>query len=287
LFIFLAILISIGEVSGQEIYSGEFTESPSKENLSGSTINYFEIGFPSDNVSFNIRENNSTIKRYQTYKSYKLDVKGGELSYIRFILDMDGFFNNSKYHGGNSRVVSGENLASFDIDSIDNEKKSLYESYIPNPNKNIAIVGKENIGDNEVFAVNPEKTLCADFLNVNSSFNRVEDCEGKLSKQNLLIENLGEVFPVKILFLMLIFTVILILAKLGKTKISNNIIKHHNKDIQQIDNLTSNIIEKMQNGEIKKNKEVLKYLMKANKLAQENRYKEANRMIKNIKKQFK
>jgi len=86
---------------------------------------------------------------------------------------------------------------------------------------------------------------------------------------------------------MLIFTVILILAKLGKTKISNNIIKHHNKDIQQIDNLTSNIIEKMQNGEIKKNIEVLKYLMKANKLAQENRYKEANRMIKNIKKQFK
>jgi len=130
--------------------------------------------------------------------------------------------------------------------------------------------------ENFQLAINPSRTQCGRYLRVNSSFRRVDSCEEfEGNSGSKILNNLNQVY------LVLLTVLILFLSYLLTIKFKDFYFKDQTK-VNKVKIKTNQIIEKMKNGELEKNQEILNKLDKANEEALEGNEEKALKTLDRI-----
>lgn len=269
----IVLLISVIPVASQEnIYSDKVNRSTGYVDIGDDALTGFRPNFERDNVSLEISEIDRNLSGLKVYKSYRIKAENSNLMSLLLFLEGKGFESwvSMTDLEGYYSVITDSNSVIY----INNSSEG-YSADITSlePEIIVHIAGADNINENFSYAVNPERTNCGVYWNPPANHSKVENCRGVFEDSYSVTDNLTD----KIL------TILVIIALFPLLTI---IYKRYENDSRDLVEKSSEIIDKMESGQIPKDKSLLRKLEKANENALNGENDKASELLNEVESQL-
>lgn len=261
----ILLLIFVGSVSAEASFTGfdhtleEVTvyDSSRIENLS---VDEFDVD----------------AKSVDVYKSYRFDVSSDSSLLAEIELVVNNSWIQKMYSEDKDiAVFSGPYLEYSGMEELESRDDiTRFRSTVDLSSETVVIGARNNLLDNLEIAKNPEETKCAPFLRPPENFTEVSSCDGQL--ESSLFDKAAEsgLKPV--------ITFIVALIGFGGLYLYISELRDDHTE-EEVEELTEELINDMETGEIPKDEELLNKLKEANEKAYQGDYSEASELLAEVK----
>ena len=272
-FLFLILLLFPLSASQGLIYTGNIDPSSEFIKVQDGGIEGFYPNFSSENATLNISVVERDIHGLEVYRSYYLNASNANQIVLEIVLQHQGFENwtqRKDFEYEEYQIITG-NRAVINL----NETNGMYKGNIAIPSNSsvIYIAGTEDFYRGYQTAVNPDLNFCSRYWRPPENYIRVDNCKEQLD-QGFNLPNLDWIDILKTLGSL---TLVLLSVLIYQRK------KREDRREKEIEEMTTEIIDKMESGQLGSDKEMLQKLENINEKAYNGKYGEASKLLKEVK----
>lgn len=252
-------------VSDDIVYSGNFNRINHQYDVGEEGIESIEPYYVSDNATVKIYTDDISYEKLDIYKSFRVEVLEGELKSLDIYLDEEGFenwLNRTGFEYYQYTIIKHDRR----VMPLENKNKSGYKGvvYDVGHNFSFSIVGAENMHEGYQLSVDSSNESCGQYWRPKSSYREVKNCE----QEEASINNEFKHSENRIIYVVSVALCVVLIIYLISRRLNHN-------QVEEVEERTQQIIEKMKEGKISNDDDNLKSLFEANKKASNGKTDEA------------